>query len=116
MVALGVDSAGVKQVLGVWHGASENSTVVKALLEDLVERGLDAKRSIVVVIDGAKALRKAVRALFGERALVQRCRIHKRRNCSSISLERSNARRPGGCKLPGPKAIRVKRRPSYAKS
>jgi putative transposase len=80
VVALGVDSAGVKQVLGVWHGASENSTVVKALLEDLVERGLDAKRSIVVVIDGAKALRKAVRDLFGERALVQRCRIHKRRN------------------------------------
>jgi putative transposase len=80
VVALGVDSAGVKQVLGVWHGASENSTVVKALLEDLVERGLDTKRSIVVVIDGAKALRKAVRDLFGERALVQRCRIHKRRN------------------------------------
>jgi transposase-like protein len=46
----------------------------------LVERGLDAKRSIVVVIDGARALRKAVRDLFGERALVQRCRIHKRRN------------------------------------
>ncbi len=70
----------MKQVFGVWHGASENSTVVKALLEDLVERGLDAKRSLLVVIDGAKALRKAVRDLFGERALVQRCRIHKGRN------------------------------------
>jgi putative transposase len=80
VVALGVDSAGSKQVLGIWHGASENSTVVKALLEDLVERGLAPKRSILVVIDGAKALRKAVRDLFGERAFVQRCRIHKRRN------------------------------------
>jgi transposase-like protein len=80
VVALGVDCAGVKQVLGLWHGASENSTVVKALLEDLVERGLDPQRSLLVVIDGAKALRKAVRDLFGERALVQRCRIHKRRN------------------------------------
>lgn len=80
VVALGVDSAGVKQVLGIWHGASENSTTVKALLEDLVERGLNPERSLLVVIDGAKALRKAVRDLFGERALVQRCRIHKRRN------------------------------------
>ena len=80
VVALGVDRAGVKQVLGVWHGASENASVVKALLEDLVERGLDTKRSILVVIDGAKALRKAVRDVFGERALVQRCRIHKGRN------------------------------------
>ena len=80
VVALGVDSVGVKQVLGIWHGASENSTTAKALLEDLVERGLDAKRSLLVVLDGAKALRKAVRDLFGERALVQRCRIHKRRN------------------------------------
>lgn len=80
VVALGVDSAGVKQVLGVWHGASENSTVVKALLEDLVERGLSTSAKILVVIDGAKALHKGVKDLFGERALIQRCRIHKRRN------------------------------------
>ncbi len=80
VVALGVDVAGAKQVLGIWHGASENSTVVKALLEDLVERGLDTQRSILVVLDGAKALRKAVGDLFGPRALVQRCRVHKRRN------------------------------------
>ena len=69
VVALGVDSAGVKQVLGVWHGASENSTVVKALLEDLVERGLSISAKILVVIDGAKALHKGVKDLFGERAL-----------------------------------------------
>ncbi len=80
VVALGVDCSGEKQVLGLWHGASENSTTVKALLEDLVERGLSPQRSLLVVIDGAKALGKAVRDLFGNRALVQRCRIHKRRN------------------------------------
>lgn len=80
VVALGVDAEGKKHVLGLWHGASENSTTVKALLEDLVERGLDPMRPILVVIDGAKALRKAVRDLFGNRAFVQRCRIHKRRN------------------------------------
>jgi putative transposase len=80
VVALGVDGQGRKQVLGLWHGASENASVVKALLEDLVERGLDASTRLLVVIDGARALRKAVRDLFGERALIQRCRIHKRRN------------------------------------
>lgn len=80
VVALGVDGQGNKQVLGLWHGASENASVVRALLEDLVARGLDPKRSLLVVIDGAKALHKAVSDLFGQGALIQRCRIHKRRN------------------------------------
>ena len=80
VVALGVDGQGNKHVLGLWHGASENATVVKALLEDLVSRGLSTTRSMLVVIDGAKALRKALRDVFGSRALIQRCRVHKRRN------------------------------------
>jgi putative transposase len=80
VVALGIDYQAKKQVLGLWHGATENTTVAKALLEDLVERGLDSSRSILVIIDGAKALRRAVADVFGPRALVQRCRIHKRRN------------------------------------
>ena len=80
VVALGIDGEGKKSVLGLWHGASENTTVVKGLLEDLVERGLDPQRAFLVVIDGAKALRKAVGDIFGQRALVQRCRVHKRRN------------------------------------
>jgi transposase-like protein len=80
VVALGVDSEGNKSVLGLWHGATENTRVVKELLEDLVERGLDQKRSLLVVIDGAKALRKAVDDVFAQRALVQRCRVHKLRN------------------------------------
>jgi putative transposase len=80
VVALGVDPEGKKHVLGLWHGATENATVVRDLLADLVERGLDSSQPMLVVIDGAKALRKAVREVFGANALVQRCRIHKRRN------------------------------------
>jgi len=80
IVALGVDEEGQKHVLGLWHGATENSTVVRALLADLRERGLDTESALLVVIDGAKALHKAVKEVFGERALIQRCRVHKLRN------------------------------------
>jgi putative transposase len=80
IVALGVDEAGDKHVLGLWHGATENSTVVRALLTDLRERGLNPEGAILVVLDGAKALHKAVKEVFGERALIQRCRVHKLRN------------------------------------
>jgi putative transposase len=64
----------------VWQGATENTTVVKGLLEDLVDRGLDLQRRYLVVIDGSKALRAGVQRVFGDRAEVQRCQIHKRRN------------------------------------
>jgi putative transposase len=80
VAALGVDPEGHKHVLGLWHGATENATVVRDLLADLVERGLDTARPTLVIVDGAKALRKAVGEVFGSNALVQRCRIHKRRN------------------------------------
>lgn len=80
IVALGVDEEGHKHVLGLWHGATENSTVVRALLADLRERGLDTESALLVVLDGAKALHKAAKEVFGERALIQRCRVHKLRN------------------------------------
>jgi putative transposase len=80
VIALGIESSGKKHVLGLWQGATENTTVVKALLEDLVERGLKQDRRYLLVIDGAKALRAAIEKVFGERAEVQRCQIHKRRN------------------------------------
>jgi transposase-like protein len=80
IVAVGVDAQGEKHVLGLWHGATENATVVRALLVDLRERGLDTEAAILVVLDGAKALHKAVKEVFGERALIQRCRVHKLRN------------------------------------
>jgi putative transposase len=78
--AIGIDVQGKKHVLGLWHGATESAAVVKGLLEDLVARGLDSERKILVVIDGAKALRKAVQMVLGENGLVQRCRLHKERN------------------------------------
>lgn len=80
VTALGVDKAGEKHVLGLWHGATENSTVVRELLADLRERGLDTEAVILVVLDGSKALYKGVKDVFGERALIQRCRVHKLRN------------------------------------
>jgi transposase-like protein len=83
IVALGVDSGGYKHVLGLREGASENATVVKDLLTDLVNRGLDAKRRRLFVIDGSKALRKAIEEVFGASNAVQRCRNHKIRNVLS---------------------------------
>ena len=80
IVALGVDQEGRKHVLGLWHGATENSTLVRELLADLRERGLDTEAAILVVLDGSKALHKGVKEVFGERALIQRCRVHKLRN------------------------------------
>jgi putative transposase len=80
VAALGIDVQGKKHVLGLWHGATENATVVKGLLEDLVARGLQSERKLLMVIDGAKALRKAVQMVLGDQGLVQRCRIHKLRN------------------------------------
>lgn len=80
LVALGIDSEGHKHLLGLCEGSTENATVVKALLADLVERGLDPERPRLRVIDGAKALRRALREFFGEAALVQRCQVHKLRN------------------------------------
>src|SRR5690349_19861530 len=80
VVALGIAESGEKHVLGVWQGATENTTVVTGLLEDLVDRGLDLQRRYLVVIDGSKALRAGVERVFGKQAEVQRCQIHKRRN------------------------------------
>ena len=78
--AVGVDSAGKKHVLGIREGATENATVVTALLEDIVSRGVDPQRKMLFVIDGSKALRAAINAVFGSDQPVQRCRAHKLRN------------------------------------
>lgn len=76
VVALGVEKDGTKRVLGVVEGASENAEVVRGLLENLVERGLDTTSRVLFVIDGSKALRKGIRDVFGARAVVQRCLVH----------------------------------------
>jgi transposase-like protein len=80
LIALGIDGEGKKQVLGLREGDTENGQVAKALLRDLVERGLDPERARLFVIDGAKALRSAIGKVFGDRGVVQRCQLHKQRN------------------------------------
>jgi putative transposase len=80
LVALGFGKTGDKHILGMHEGATENAEACRALLADLVERGVDPCRSRLFVLDGSKALRRAVGDVFGKRALVQRCQVHKRRN------------------------------------
>ena len=80
VVALGISTAGTKIPLGLWEGSSENATLATALLADLVDRGLDPSQGILFVIDGAKALRKAIGDVFGSAAPVHRCHRHKERN------------------------------------
>ncbi len=80
IVALGVDSGGSKHVLGLREGSSENSQVATELLNDLVERGIKPDRLRLFVIDGSKALRCAINAVYGSKNPVQRCRNHKIRN------------------------------------
>jgi putative transposase len=80
IVAVGVDRQGRKHVLGLWSGATENAEVCGALLDDLIERGLAKDKPCLFVLDGAKALKKAVTSRFGSKTLIQRCRVHKKRN------------------------------------
>lgn len=78
--AVGVDAQGNKHVLGIQEGATENAAAAKDLLQGLVERGVKPERRRLFVIDGSKALRAAINAVFGSASLVQRCRQHKLRN------------------------------------
>jgi len=75
--AVGVDTEGRKRVLGIQEGATENSAACRDLLQNLVERGLNPELERLFVIDGSKALRSAISAVFGSKAAVQRCRQHK---------------------------------------
>jgi putative transposase len=79
VVALGITSDGTKVPLGLAEGATENATVVTDLLVGLRDRGLDVTRPVLVVIDGAKALRRAVTDVF-DHPVIQRCQLHKLRN------------------------------------
>jgi transposase-like protein len=91
VVALGVDAEGHKHVLGLREGATENALVVTALLEDLVERGLDTTQPLLFVLDGAKALAAAVKRVCGRQALIQRCQVHKQRNVKAHLAEPHHA-------------------------
>jgi len=91
VVALAILADGTKVPVGLWEGDTENTVVVTALLADLVERGLGCEKGVLFVLDGSKALGSGVQKVFGERALTQRCTLHKRRNVSGY-LEKSKAR------------------------
>src|SRR6202165_1860983 len=80
VAAIGIDGEGIKHPLGLIEGATENAAVVQALIDNLVARGLDPGVSRLFIIDGSKALSKAIRRSFGREALIQRCQIHKARN------------------------------------
>jgi len=80
LLALGFDAQGKKHVLGLWEGTTEKTAVVRALLSNLIERGLNPDTPRLWIIDGGKALRRAILEVFGTSALVQRCQEHKRRN------------------------------------
>jgi putative transposase len=88
VVALGITTDGVKIPLGLWEGSTENATLARILLADLVERGLDPTQAILFVVDGGKALRRAIKDVFGEHALVHRCHRHKERNVCDLLPER----------------------------
>lgn len=80
LVVLGIDESGGKHVLAFREGSTENATLCREMLAGVVDRGVPADRSLLVVIDGGKGLRKAVTDVFGQYALVQRCQVHKKRN------------------------------------
>ncbi len=88
IVALGISTEGVKIPLGLWEGSTENATLARTLLADLVDRGLDPEQAILFVIDGGKALHRAIKDVFGARALVHRCHRHKERNVCDLLPER----------------------------
>jgi len=80
LAAIGIDSTGAKHPLGLLEGVTENAAVVQALLDNLIERGLDPKLCRLFIVDGSKALIKAIRRTFGRHTPIQRCQVHKARN------------------------------------
>jgi transposase-like protein len=80
LIVLGIDDTGAKEVLAFREGTTENATLCREMLSDLVSRGLRADRSILVSIDGGKGLRRAVTEVLGQHGVVQRCQVHKKRN------------------------------------
>ena len=132
VAAIGVDGNGDKHVLAVVEGATENTVVVQALLDNLLARGLDPTLPRLFIVDGAKALSKAIRNTFGVAAAIQRCQVHKGRNiierlppciCMRASRRRSvrpgtrtTQTRPNGCCATWPGVWSMRNRASRAAS
>ncbi|CAF0705088.1 IS256 family transposase [Candidatus Methylacidithermus pantelleriae] len=109
VVVLGVDTEGRKHVLGLREGAMENEAVSRSVLEDVVERGLRYEQGLLVVIDGVKTLRAAVRAAFDKHGVVQRCTVRKKRNVLDHLLESEK-------RWVGRKLTQAYREPDYAEA
>lgn len=111
LVALGIDTKGDKHTLGLYEGATENTTSCSGLLSDLEARGVRTDRAMLFVIDGSKALAKAIRAKYGNRALIQRCQVHKKRNVEDHLPEemKRNAGRTISAAYQSGDAVRAKR-------
>src|SRR3954454_14085004 len=92
VAAVGIDAMGEKHPLGLVEGATENAATVQALLDNLVERGLDPAVARLFIIDGAKALSKAIRRTFGRNTPIQRCQVHKARNIAERLPKEAHAR------------------------
>ena len=128
VAAIGVDGNGDKHVLAVVEGATENTVVVQALLDNLLARGLDPTLPRLFIVDGAKALSKAIRNTFGVAAAIQRCQVHKGRNIierlplhlhASVSVRpgtRTTQTRPNGCCATWPGVWSMRNRASRAAS
>ena len=102
IVALWIAADGQQHALGLWNGSKENATLCQVLLANLQSRGLRTDRSLLVILDGAKTLRKAVRDLFGDGALVQCCQVHKTQNVLDQTAPRHHARTPAHTGGPTP--------------
>ena len=89
IVALGITTKGDKLILGLREGSTENHEVCKDLLQGLIERGLKTDEPFLFILDGSKALRKAVRMIFDEQFPIQRCVRHKERNILEYLPERN---------------------------
>jgi putative transposase len=92
VAAVGIDAMGEKHPLGLVEGATENAATVQALLDNLVERGLDPTVVRLFIIDAAKALSKAIRRTFGRNTPIQRCQVHKARNIAERLPKEAQAR------------------------
>ncbi len=109
LVALGISQDGRKHVLGIREGSTENATVARALLRDLLNRGLPDDHPVLFVIDGGQGIRKAIKESFGELAAVQRCQFHKIRNVAGHLPAELRDRITGAMK----EAYHLKKMPSW---
>lgn len=91
IIALGVTTEGEKRLLDFVQATTENAQSIQGLFRQLLERGFDPTAGLLVVIDGAKGIRKAVAQVFGDHCVVQRCQYHKRENVVSYLAEANRA-------------------------